>query len=206
MSTPLPKDYAFPKDLPAAAIAAFRKVRIAADPAERVDNEEVFADALAAVNYPTEAVPPRADMLTPAQRAFAEVVTDLDLRTTDNDIDRQMPRSKAFRRRWLGFDPASAIDKEISFTLEGKKHKEPAWRAALLLNAADEEPAELFEKLPIADRLGMWGAVTISWPEDFELEADWFFDDGPTGVKTLGAEGGEWAKAYADQFLTAPGK
>ena len=165
MSTLFPKDYAFPKDLPEAAIAAFRKARIAADPSERVDNEEVFAEALAAVSYPTESVPPRADMLTPAQRAFAEVVTDLNLRSDKNTIDRQMPRSKAFRRRWLGLDPASVIDKEVTFTLGGEQRKEPVWRAVLLLNElndANESRDALIATFSFADRLAMWGAVKVA--------------------------------------------
>ncbi|MEO7109791.1 MAG: hypothetical protein ABI183_05095 [Polyangiaceae bacterium] len=142
-------------------------------------------------------------MLTPAQRAFAEVVTDLGLKTSNNDIDRQTPRSKAFRRRWLGLDPASAIDREVTFTLGGETRKEPTWRAVLLLNKAGEKRDALLATFSLAERLEMWGAVKIAWPEDFNLKADWFFQ--PNDVTTLGAEAGEWAKSYADEFLTAPG-
>ncbi|MEO8875230.1 MAG: hypothetical protein ABI461_06575, partial [Polyangiaceae bacterium] len=205
MSTPLPKDYAFPKDLPKAAIAILRKVTFASDPSEYADNRDVLIEALAAVNYPAESVPPRADMLTPAQRAFAEVVTDLDLEMTTDDIDRQMPRSKAFRRGWLGLDPASAIDKEVTFTLGGEKRKEPVWRAVLLLNDAKESCDALLATFSAADRLAMWGAVKMGWPEDFGLQAEWFFDDSYAGTSKLGGEGGEWAGAYADEYLAAWG-
>ncbi|MEO8878428.1 MAG: hypothetical protein ABI461_22750, partial [Polyangiaceae bacterium] len=182
---------------------AFRKMMIASDPSETVNNQPAYKEAFAAVNYPAELVPPRADMLTPAQRAFAEVITTLDLGIRTANIDVQMPRSRAFRRRWLGLDPASVIDKDVTFTLGGEKRKEPAWRAVLLLNDANESRDALLATFSVGDRLAMWGAVKIAWPEDFGLKGNWFFDDRYEVVSKMGTEGGEWAKVYADAYLAA---
>lgn len=191
--------YVFSDKLPAAAVSALRDLDLTNYTANRVALDAAFA----AVRYPEDGVegaPPRADMLTPGQRALAELITELGLPVASSD--RRMPRSKAFRRRWLGLDPAREIDEDLTFMLDGNERTEPAWRAILLLEAAGADCDALLAKVSIAERLAMWGAVKLAKPEDFDLKAEWFFDD--RFIETMGAEGGAWAKAYADEFLAAP--
>lgn len=198
----IPADYRFPKNLPPAAQAAFAKVDL-----DTRDNGRAIDAAFAAVSYPLESIAPRADMLTPQQRAVAEVITDLDLHTQNNDIDQQMPRSQAFRRRWLGLDPAGPLQKEVTFEIEDEKHKEPLWRAALMLEDSGDGAETLAEKMSLTERLTLWGELMLSWPEDFGMEAEWFFtNSGHAELLKLGSSAGEWAKAFADTFLAVTDK
>lgn len=204
----LPKNYAFSSELPPAAIAAFRKVDLAS-----WDNAEPIFAAFAAVGYPDQSVAPRADSLTPAQRAVAELVTELDLNSRLNEIDQKMPRKRADRRRWLGLDPAGPLERMISFQLDGTKRTEPVWRAVRLLQEKDDDDdgtrvEKLVASLPIARRLELWGAVNLSWPEVWNLSEWVFFDynSTPSLAGKLRAEGRSWAPAYADGWLAALAK
>lgn len=206
MSSRVPKSYVFPKALPPAAIAAFRKLR----------GDDKYPDiepVLRAVDYPVDdPVGPLASTLTPAQRAAIEVLTDLEIETNNNDVDHWFPRSIAERRRWLGIDPPGPLQKQYTFTLAGKKRTEPGWRALKLLKEAesadDHDGEELVAKwlksLPIADRLAMWGVVNLSWPQVWDIGEDDFFDGNDDKlIKQLGPSVATWAKRYADELLAA---
>lgn len=190
----------FSKHLPPAAIAAIRKLR--------PDNKYPdIGPLLAAVDYPNDSVGPRADSLTPAQRAMAELITELNIETSNNDIDQWMPRRRADRRSWLGLDPPQPLDREYTFTLAGAKRTEPGWRALKLLSDAEEggrkgQVAAWLATVPVAERLAMFGQVNLSASEPWGLNEDDFFDPQDKKlVASLRNEGKTWAPAYADQWL-----
>lgn len=204
----LPANYTFSKELPAAAIAAFR----ALDAEQKWQN---FAPILEAVDYPNtggehDRIGPRAETLTPAQRAAVELITELDLHTNDNRTDVWMPRWRADRRSWLGLDVPQPLDKLYTFTLEGKERTEPAWRALKLLDAAERESdddtliKQWLATVPLAERLAMWGQANLHWPASWRLSDRVFFDVYDQSLlDRLGDHGKDWAPAYADATLAS---
>ncbi|MEJ7598875.1 MAG: hypothetical protein WKG01_13285 [Kofleriaceae bacterium] len=205
MVSRIPRSFTFSKHLPPAAIAAFRKLR--AD-----DTHPDFQPVLKAVDYPDDPVGPLAETLTPAQRAAVELITELDLYTNNNDVDHWMPRLRADRRRWLGIDPPGPLEKKYTFTLAGKKRREPGWRALKLLqeaeSAEDNDGKELvaawLKTVPVVERLAMWGVVNLAWPEVWGLDDSDFFDASDSKlVKQIGPDAANWAKTYADELLAS---
>ncbi len=190
----------FSKHLPPAAIAAIRKLR--------PDNKYPdIGPLLAAVDYPNDPVGPRVDSLTPAQRAMAELITELNIETSNNDIDQWMPRRRADRRSWLGLDPPQPLDREYTFTLAGAQRTEPGWRALKLLRDAEDggrkgQVTAWLATVPVAERLAMFGQVNLSASEPWGLgERDFFDPQDKQLVAALRDEGKTWAPAYADQWL-----
>ena len=206
----LPANYKFPKELPAAAASAFLALE-----AEPYAGWWELDPILEAVDYPntrgeSDWVGPRADMLTPAQRAAVELITELNLRTSGRDADAWMPHGRADRRSWLGLDPPQPLDKLYTFTLGGKAHTEPGWRALKLLQAAEDDTedntlaSQWLAQVPLAERIAMWGQVNLRWPESWGMCARDFFDDGDDDeLDALTSEGKAWAPAYADALLAA---
>ena len=190
----------FSTELPPAAIAALRKL----PPGDAYPDIEPL---LVAVDYPRDPVGPRADALTPAQRAMVELITELDLQTSNNDIDMWMPRTRADRRSWLGLDQPQPLDREYAFVLAGQPRTEPGWRALKLLSDAEDEAGEglvdaWLATVPVAERLAMFGQVNLTNSEPWGLNENDFFDpDDDKLVAGLRDEGKTWAPAYADQWL-----
>ncbi len=190
----------FSTELPPAAIAALRKL----PPGDAYPDIEPL---LVAVDYPRDPVGPRADALTPAQRAMVELITELDLQTSNNDIDTWMPRTRADRRSWLGLDQPQPLDREYAFVLAGQPRTEPGWRALKLLSDAEDEAGEglvdaWLATVPVAERLAMFGQVNLTNSEPWGLNENDFFDPYDDKlVAGLRDEGKTWAPAYADQWL-----
>ncbi len=200
MPRSLPADFAFSPALPARAVAAFRRV----DLDEQFDGTAMDA-ALAAVDYPLGPIPPRADLLTPAQRAAVELITELDLSTNNNDIDQQMPRDRGARRRWLGLDPPGPLEQRVTFSLGEQTLTEPVWRAVKLLEDAEEDLEPLLAGFSTAERLALWGAVNATWPEDWGLD-EWLFfnyNEDDSLLERIGDDGRDWAPAYLDALLAS---
>jgi hypothetical protein len=147
------------------------------------------------VGWPETGIP-LASELTPAQRAFAEALAEryIDVRKG------RMPRLPATRRRWLGLDPPTALERPYADGLPLWKYLANVEAAA---EAAEEEPAEgqdvasiyarVLASLAPADRLEVLGELALGTYHLRTLENE--------SVLGIGPEGGAWGPAYADQLL-----
>lgn len=186
--------------LSAAVEKDVKKILAPGSSAEEI--EDALSRAFEKVKWPDVRMVPRVEDLTSEQR---ELVTRLGDRNLD--VHRFfVPASGAIRQRWLGLTRGGVLEQKVSFTLEGKKRKEPLWRAVLECVAAggDEAAAPIVQALSIEERLRAFGEVNavIGWGSAYGISTKLFFDWWDAALlERLRAEGKKWAPAFADALL-----
>jgi hypothetical protein len=194
---------------PAFARHAYRNLRVTVTPANDSEQRRRLDEAFTAVAFPTHAQPiPLVETLTPEQRALAELVSQQVVSIGGFAI----PKAARVRRRWLGLDPAGALEQPVSFTVGGETKTAPLWHALATLQAeADDDDnnddggegdgaakrspgAQLFASLPLASQLETYGDIALG---AYALELDELELD----LEQLRDEGKEWAPRYADLLL-----
>ncbi|MFO0737586.1 MAG: hypothetical protein U0270_16965 [Labilithrix sp.] len=186
--------------LAAAVEKDVKKILAPGSSAEEI--EDALGRAFEKVKWPDVRMVPRVEDLTSEQR---ELVTRLGDRNLD--VHRFfVPASGAIRRRWLGLTRGGVLEEKVSFTLEGKKRKEPLWRAVLECVAAggEEAAAPIVQALSLEERLRAFGEVNacLGWGTAYGISTKLFFDWWDTALlERLRAEGKKWAPAFADALL-----
>lgn len=160
------------------------------DPAQGEALRAIFA----AVDWPSKVIPV-ASMLTEAQREVAAAVADrgFDLRKL------AIPRLPARRRRWLGLDPPTALERPPRVAIAGAPPDAPLWRV-LLLAQRGELPGDAR-----AIRDAALAALTPSerLPVLAELALGAYGLDDTTIAEglTVGPEAATWAADYAADLV-----
>lgn len=158
--------------------------------------------ALELTRYPDgdEPIPLPAD-LTPPQR---ELATFLAERAGVDCLGSwAIPRKVQQRRRWLGIDPPSLLERPVQMTVSGKKIERPLWWACQELLARDEgahipaliTPAELFQ---LAVEVSLWQGEIYGI--GFGYPAEWL---DPYALAEDGSQAA-WAASKLDEVATWP--
>jgi hypothetical protein len=178
----------------------YRNLRVTMAPGNSSAQRQQIDAAFAAVAFPTsDAIIPLPETLTPPQRALAEIVAAHVVAIGGFAI----PKAAWVRRRWLGLEPAGALERPVLYVYDGEKRRAPLWHALLQLatvepdDEAEAQPsprAQLFASLPLAERLEVYGDIALG---AYGLDLDELAID----LDQLRDEGKEWAPAYADRLL-----
>lgn len=136
----------------------------------------------------------RADTLEPKHRAAALALAERD----DVYIDRfALPSSNRVRRRWLGLDPPSPLERPMTVDLDGTEVTGPMWW--VWRTCEDDDEAELVEEqLSAAERLEAAAELELAGDEGYRLF------DSPELINALdeaGATAASWARTFADDVL-----
>jgi hypothetical protein len=166
---------------------AYPGLKITQQPAEATELDDVVDAAFEAFAWPdSDAAIPRSDDLTADQRALANLIASVP----GVPLYRwAIPQAAWARRRWLGIDPAGAVERhDLARRLHAAAAQDDGGAAAIL------------KTLPIAERIEAFGDLMLGAyrvePPALDLE------DGE-----IGAVGKTWAPAFADRLLAlfAPG-
>ena len=156
--------------------------------------------ALTAAGLPRGPLEPlTAEMLTPEQRAVAEVLAHRDLVLETHYV----PRCAEGRRRMLGLEPPGPLDRLVDFRNGDDPPRVPLWRALFVLRDKGEAVRKLVGglKLPLLDRLAMFVEIERN-PYGFDYTVAKDFPWGKAR-ELKNPNVGEWARATADRISAA---
>ena len=150
---------------------------------------------LDAVAYPKGSLPAVPEDLTPAQRRVAEL---LSRRAGIPLANVAIPQQAQIRRRWLGIDPPTGLERRRDFEVDGQMRSWPVWRIWRELQRQGRKEPELASFLPDPiERLGayadtwLWEAYGLQWIR----EIDGLVDE-------LGEKAADWGRAYLDMIAS----
>jgi hypothetical protein len=148
-------------------------------------------------------VMPLSSELTPAQRALAELLAyedDAELYFHDGARWQVFcfPETAANRRRWLGIDPGGVLEAPMDVVIDGAARAIPTWQAVQRAAYIDGTLKAFFDKLPMARRLEVLGAL---FPPAYGLSFIVERPDTFMSLAELGNEGATWAPACADRLV-----
>ncbi len=156
----------------------------------RMPTQIAFRTAMAAVDLARDRFP-LPDSLTPAQRAFLEIVLERP------ELAPVLPGARWSLRRWLGMDPPGALERVVTHDVGGSRETSPRWRAYDAARGNPAEIARLLEALSMAERLEVYGELDAGaygfTPRDLEFDFP--------GLEALREEGRAWAPRHADWLL-----
>ena len=118
----------------------------------RMPTQIAFRTAMAAVDLARDRFP-LPDSLTPAQRAFLEIVLERP------ELAPVLPGARWSLRRWLGMDPPGALERVVTHDVGGSRETSPRWRAYDAARGNPAEIARLLEALSMAERLEVYGEL-----------------------------------------------
>jgi hypothetical protein len=135
---------------------------------------------------------PPVETLRPEQRAFMGVVAlhpELKL-----DGFPLAGWARWSMRRWLGLDPAGALEQIVDIGPDGGSQRVPRWQALVRSRSDPDRRCGLLAKLPMVERLEVYG----------ELDAGGYGFAGGAfpGIDELRDQGREWAPRHADWLLS----
>lgn len=143
------------EDVPAAeplfAKDAYPGLKVTSNVSAPRDLDEPLRAAFEAAQFPPYAQTiPLAETLSPPQRALAELVAS----RADMPLHRfAIPQTAWARRRWLGMDPPSVLERHVDYEVEGQARSGPLWLAMKELDDDEEQMWPVLEKLSLVERM-----------------------------------------------------
>lgn len=155
------------------------------DPAQGDALEAVFGE----IGWPDDI--PLPATLTPAQREVAVAVSErcLDLRNI------AIPRLPARRRRWLGLDPPTALERPPRTAIAGAPAGAPLWHV-LLLAQQGELPGDA-QTIRDAELAAMSPSERLPVLAELALGAYGLGETTTAEALAIGSEAAAWAREYA---------
>lgn len=143
------------EDVPAAEPVfekdAYPGLKVTANVSKPRDLDEPLLAAFEAAKFPEyDQTIPLAETLSPTHRALAELCAS----RADFPLHRfAIPQTAWARRRWLGIDPPSVLERPVEYSVEGEARSGPLWLAMKELDDEEEQMWPVLEKLPLAERM-----------------------------------------------------
>lgn len=183
-----------PPPEPVFGVDDYRGLKVTSSPSKLTDVDKFAHKALELAGFPSFREPiPLVAVLTSEQRAVVELLAS----RVGISVDKfAIPRAAWVRRSWLGIEPCEAIERDVTYSDQGRQRTEPLWRAVRRHQQTDPRLVkEIFATLPLEKRLEAFGYFIVGAYRVDGRNLKW------GTIEELSDEGRQWAPAYADWLL-----